>query len=369
MPGLSPPGRAAEQRSVARRARRVCLGAALFVGPLLAGCGDGAAETNAAELPWAVGEWPSYSPPDAAQAQLGKLLFYDPVLGADGTTACATCHSEHWGMGDGLPVSVGLDGVGAVGPGRDGVNRTRRNSQSLWNVAFRQRLFWDGRSPSLEEQVLSPLTEAVELGSSAAAVEEAIRGVPEYLRLFDVAFPGEPFEFTLVQRALAAYQRLLVSDYAPYDRYVAGDLGALNERSLRGMRAFGREGCADCHVPPRFELDRYVDRGHSGPDDLGRGEVTGDAADVGAFRVPSLRNLRETEPYFHAGTVPSIAGAVRAEIARDRGVEPSSVPQDIVDDIAYFLNKALIDRTRDQPRPAHVPSGLPVPLDGFRVPR
>lgn len=346
------------------------LAAALAVSQLAA-CGDDAQEQSSPDLPWAAGQWPSYSPPDAAQAELGKLLFYDPVLGADGATACATCHSEHWGMSDGLPVSIGLDGVGAVGPGRDGQNRTRRNSQSLWNVAFRERLFWDGRSPNLEDQVLAPLTEAVELGSSPEVVEDAIRGIPEYMGLFDEAFPGETFGFPLVQRALAAYERLLISDFAPYDRYVAGDLDAMNERSIRGMHAFASEGCASCHVPPRFESELYVDRGHpsADPADLGRAEVTGVAADNRAFRVPSLRNLRETEPYFHAGTARTIEDAVRAELARDRGVDPSSVSTDTVDDISYFLNKALIDRTRDQSRPARVPSGLDVPLDGFRVPR
>lgn len=341
---------------------------------LLGACGDGGEEQSTAtpELPWDPGTWPAYEAPDERQADLGKLLFYDPLLGADGTTACATCHSEHWGMSDGLPVSVGLDGVGAVGPGRVGPNHTRRNSQSLWNVAFRERLFWDGRAMTLEEQVSEPLTAAEELGSSEAGVVAALQANPEYSALFADAFPGEPLGFQQVARALAAFQRVLVSDWAPYDRYVKGDLGALNEQSQRGLQAFGEQGCAGCHAPPRFELELYADRGQPNADgvvDDGRFEVTGDPSDMRAFRVPTLRNLRDSEPYFHAGSAATVEDAVRAELAFSQGVAPADVADDVVADITHFLVKALTDRTRQQPRPARLPSGLPVPLDNFRIPR
>ncbi|MCA9641456.1 MAG: hypothetical protein H6718_12745 [Polyangiaceae bacterium] len=341
---------------------------------LLSACGGGGEEdsTKTPALPWAPGSWPAYEAPDAKQAALGKVLFYDPLLGADGTTACATCHSEHWGMSDGLAVSVGLDGVGAVGPGRVGPNLTRRNSMSLWNVAFRERLFWDGRTETLEEQVSAPLTAAEELGSTEAEVVDALRANAEYTSLFNEAFPGEPLGFEQVTRALAAFQRVLVSDWAPYDRYAKGDLGALSDSSKRGMQAFADHGCATCHVPPRFELELYANRGQAnadGVDDAGRYEVTGDDADRGAFRVPTLRNLRDSEPYFHAGTAPTVEDAVRAELAFSDGIDPSEVPQDLVDDITHFLVKGLTDRTREQARPARVPSGLEVPLDNFRIPR
>ncbi|MGE3674660.1 MAG: cytochrome-c peroxidase [Polyangiaceae bacterium] len=341
---------------------------------LLAACGGGGEEepSPTPDLPWEPGSWPAYQAPDTKQADLGKLLFYDPLLGADGTTACATCHSEHWGMSDGLAVSVGLDGVGAVGPGRVGPNLTRRNSMTLWNVAFRERLFWDGRAETLEAQVASPLTAAEELGSSEAAVVAALGANAEYTSLFAEAFPGEPLSFTQVEQALAAFQRVLVSDWAPYDRYVKGDLGALSAQSQRGMRAFADHGCATCHVPPRFELELYASRGQAnadGVDDAGRFEVTGNEADKGAFRVPTLRNLRDSEPYFHAGTAPTVEDAVRAELAVSDGTSLAEVPQDVVDDITHFLVKGLTDRTREQARPARVPSGLEVPLDNFRIPR
>ncbi|MCA9629505.1 MAG: cytochrome-c peroxidase [Myxococcales bacterium] len=341
---------------------------------VLSACGGGGEEQSTAtpELPWDPGTWPAYEAPDERQADLGKLLFYDPLLGADGTTACATCHSEHWGMSDGLPVSVGLDGVGAVGPGRVGPNHTRRNSMSLWNVAFRERLFWDGRTETLEEQVSAPLTAAEELGSSEAGVVAALRANAEYSALFAEAFPGEALDFGQVARALAAFQRVLVSDWAPYDRYAKGDLGALSEQSKRGMEAFAEQGCVSCHVPPRFELELYADRGQVNADgvaDEGRFEVSNDPADRGAFRVPTLRNLRDSEPYFHAGTAPTVEDAVRSELAFSAGIAPSAVADDLVDDITHFLIKGLTDRTRQQPRPARLPSGFPVPLDNFRIPR
>ncbi|MBX3184030.1 MAG: hypothetical protein KIT72_00785 [Polyangiaceae bacterium] len=329
--------------------------------------------TSGSALPWDPGSFPDVIPPDPAAVELGRTLFYDPVLGEDGLTACATCHSEHWGMGDGLPVSVGLHGVGAVGPGRRGPNQTRRNAQTLYNVVFRERLFWDGRALDLEHQVSFPLEDPGELGSSEAAVLARLRALPEYTDWFARVFPGEILSFPLVTRALRAFQEALISDWAPYDRYAAGDLGALDERAQEGMRLFAAEGCADCHTPPRFEREHYASRGQPSPpgvSDEGRAEVTGRGADIGGFRVPTLRNLRDSEPYFHAGSAATLEDAVRDELSldRQRRGEPPPTEEDVAL-ISHFLKKGLTDRTRDQPRPAHVPSGLPVPLDGFRVPR
>lgn len=339
----------------------------------LSGCSQPADEGPG--LPWAAEALSAPDlPEDEGRAELGRLLFYDPVLSADGDTACATCHSEIWGMSDGLPRSIGTGGSLLTGPGRVGDNTTRRNAQTLWNAGYRESLFWDGRSDSLEAQALMPLREATELGREPDALADALAQMPAYRDLFAEAFPGhgEPTPARIAS-ALAAFERTLLSNRAPYDRYLAGDNGALDEASLRGMWLFAEAGCATCHAPPRFERDRFADRriqGASESGDDGRFEATGEAADRGLFRVPTLRNLRETGPYFHAGQIRELPAAVAHEVevqVQDGVCSPLS--EDELSDLVAFIDKALMDRSREPDRPETVPSGLPVPIDGFRIPR
>jgi cytochrome c peroxidase len=334
---------------------------ALVLVAALAACGGAPADEKGPPLPWARRAFPAmiaHEPADAAQIALGRSLFYDPLLSADRAVACATCHSELWGMSDGLPRSVGLDGEGAVGPGRHGPNTTARNAPTLWNAAYRRGLFWDGRAASLEEQALMPIENDIEMGRELPALLADLQDNDEYRALFMDAF-GE-VSAGAVARALAAFERTFVSDLAPYDRYAAGDEGALSEQAIAGMFLFADAGCADCHAPPLFESERYVDRSIAG-DDEGRAAVTGDVADHGAFRVPTLRNLRETGPYFHDGSVVDLEDAVAHEAG--------ALSEDEVAAIAEFIRKGLMDRSREPDRPDSVPSGLPVPLDNLRIPR
>jgi len=326
-------------------------------------------------LPWAWEPFPA-TPfpiddlPSPARIELGLLLFYDPVLSRDRATACATCHSEIWGMSDGLPVSIGVDGEGPTGPGRTGPNQTTRNAQTLWNVALRPSLFWDGRSTSLEEQALLPIENAHELALDLDALVERLQGIDEYVRRFRRAFPAEPGGITThqVARALAAFERTLITNRAPYDAYVDGDEGAITGDARRGMWLFAEGGCDGCHVPPLFDSERYAAR--IATNDAGRAEITNNPDDRGAFRVPTLRNLRESGPYFHDGSVATIEEAVRLEARRsaDEG-HGRALSDDEVELVAAFLHKSLMDRSREPTRPDHVPSELGVPIDGFRIPR
>lgn len=333
------------------------------------------AEPALPELPWARVAFPEIvvpadNPGTPEKLELGRLLFYDPVLGGDRATACVTCHSEIWGMSDGLPVSVGVDGEGAVGPGRTGPNLTTRNSQTLWNVAYRASLFWDGRTQSLEAQALEPLRAPAELGLEPSEAVLRLREIEAYRALFAAAFPeeAEPISEATLAKALASFQRSMVSERAPYDRYAAGDLGALSADAILGMQAFADAGCPSCHTPPLFESEQYARRVESL--DEGRAAVTGEPSELGAFRVPTLRNLRETGPYFHDGSVASLEEAVALEARRsaERG-EGAALADEDVARISVFLRKGLVDRTHEPARPREVPSGLDVPLDGFRVPR
>lgn len=342
----------------------------------LAGCGDEVPFVDTGPpLPWAripvpAAPEPADNPGTPEKVALGKLLFYDPILASDHKVACATCHSEVWGMSDGLARSIGIDGEGPTGPGRKGPNVTRRNAQTLWNVAYRETLFTDGRAPTLEEQVLGPLHEAVELGREPAEVVADLAAIPEYVGLFEAAFPGESPAVTIeaMKRAIAAFERTLVTDRSPYDQYAGGDAGSLSEPARRGMFLFAEVGCAVCHKPPLFESAAFANRGVpgiAGIDDAGREEVTHDPADHGAYRVPTLRNIRESGPYFHTGAVETLEEAVTHEAA----LADREVTDDEIADLVSFLNKGLIDPSRSPGRPTKVPSGFDVPVDGFRVPR
>ncbi len=316
---------------------------------------------------------PDDNPASPEKSMLGRLLFHDPVLSADRATACVTCHSQYWGMGDGLTLAIGVGGTGPSGIGRTGPTTTRRNAPSLWNAAYRTALFWDGRITSLEGQVEVPLFDHRELGADRASVLHPIADSAVYRDLFGAAFPHSPeVSQENLARAIASFVRTIVTNDAPYDRYARGDDRALSETEIRGMFVFGELGCATCHVPPLFGADRFDAVGIAASpsavlsEDLGRFEVTGDERDRYAFRVPQLRNLRETGPYFHDGHAPTMKQALR-EMAVTTGTR--AVSEDELDAMNDFLGKGLMDKSHVPERPLSVPSGLPVPADGFVIRR
>jgi cytochrome c peroxidase len=338
---------------------------------------EGGVGSEALALPWPAHElgpapFPADNPPSQAKRLLGRTLFYDPILSVDRATACVTCHSEIWGLGDQLPRSVGVDGIGRIGPGRTGPHMTRRNAQALWNLAYRKQFFWDGRAASLEEQVFFPIKSADELGRDPAEVIADIAKIPEYVRLFREAFPeaNPPVTESTFSKAIATFVRAYVSDRATYDQYLAGDSRALSDADLRGAGLFAELGCHDCHVPPRFESDRYEARNVPNPEgieDQGRYEITKKPADRGRFRVPTLRNARETGPYFHNGSVDAFEDAVAHEVEQQLALmKHRKLSASELDDLNGFLRRALSDTSHEQYPPDSVPSGLEIPLDGDR---
>jgi len=333
---------------------------------LLAACEGGAGAPRDASSDWPAtnGPLPSESSAVAKQATLGRLLFYDPILSGDGQTACATCHSELWGMSDGLPRSVGQGAGLLAGPGRRGPNVLTRNAPTLWNVAFRTELMWDGREPSLEAQVLMPLHADSELGLDPDEAARRIASSPDYVARFAAAFPKAPdVSVAHVQAAIAAFERTLIADDSLWDAWRDGDARALSDAQVRGYDVFVASGCDGCHVPPLFESDVFAVR--RAGDDLGRMLVTEDVHDRGAFRTPTLRNMRESGPYFHDGAVVELHDAIVSELDVD-GV--TLAPADL-DALVSFVGRALVDVSRAPDRPDTVPSGLPLPEDGFRIVR
>jgi cytochrome c peroxidase len=198
--------------------------------------------------------------PDA-RIELGRLLFFDPILSMDDQTARATCHSEIWGMGDGIPRAVGHGAGLNAGPGREGPNMLRRNSPALYNLAFRPSLLWDGREQVLEEQVLTPLFAEDELSADRETLLEELSSVPEYEARFADAFPKDPtITIENLASALSAYQRTFISDRATYDAYLEGRPELMNEEQVAGMYRFAEMGCDDCHTPPLFESETFANR-------------------------------------------------------------------------------------------------------------
>ena len=309
---------------------------------------------------WPASNEPADNPTTPEKAALGKLLFFDPLLSENNDMACATCHHPDLGFGDGQPVASGPSGP------------LTRNTPTLWNVDYVQKLFWDGRMDSLESQVNFPLTHPNEMGvSDIAALEAELRANPEYVALFDAAFGGGEQAVTTdnMARALAAFQRTLLSQNSQFDRYAAGNFDALTPQQRRGLALFrsGATRCFECHSAPTFASDTFRVVGVPS-DDPGRAGVTPDGQQ-GAFKVPTLRNIALTAPYMHNGSLATLEDVVN--FYADGGGHAFGVDNvdvfvngfDLNDqersDLVAFLY-ALTDEWSLPALPEAVPSGLPV---------
>jgi cytochrome c peroxidase len=235
-----------------------------------------------------------------AAVALGRRLFFETRLSRDGSLSCAGCHLPERAFTDGRPVARGVYG-------RTG----RRNVPTLVNRAYGTSHFLDGRARSLAELVLEPVANSAEM---ALPVDSAVRRLaadPEYRSAFREAFEEEVSPDPLA-RALAAFVASLYSGDAPVDRYMAGDTLALTAEARLGRRLFrGRAGCAACHIGPNHTDERFHNTGvawlaGASPADSGRFHVTGEAADIGAFRTPTLREVARTGPYMHDGSLATL---------------------------------------------------------------
>lgn len=344
-------------------------GAAVLLAALAAACGESAGTGPGGDspTPWPITAFPelpeSMRDVPEARIELGYLLFFDPILSVDRETACVTCHSEQWGMSDALARGIGHSAGLLAGPGRRGPNVLRRNSPTLYNLAFRETLLWDGRVTTLEEQALLPLLAEDEMGLDPATAANELAAIPEYVALFEAAFPNDPsVSVQNLADALAAYQRTFISDRSTYDVYAEGRTGLMSDEQIEGMFRFAEMGCDGCHTPPLFESETFANRNVPELDDvvdLGLEEHTGLPEDRGKFRATSLRNLMSTSPYFHNGVMTRMDDAIRHEL------EQSGMPFDEEDVhlITTFIDKSLRDETREAIRPFAVPSGLTIPID------
>lgn len=250
--------------------------------------------TTAEKLPPLPRELPKQSRASAEVIALGKQLFFDPRLSGDNRISCGTCHDPTRAFADGVALNRGTGG-----------QRLSRNSQSCLNVALNSSFFWDGRASSLEQQALGPIQSPVEMNQSLDELEIELRRIPAYVSAFQTAFGSAPNRDG-VAKALAAYQRTLLAIDSPFDRFLRGDKDALTPAAKKGLELFqGDAGCIECHHGPLLSDGKFYRLGIGG-EDKGRSEISGDSADRYRFRTPSLRNIAETAPYMHDGSLRSL---------------------------------------------------------------
>lgn len=283
---------------------------------------------------------PADNPTTTEKVELGKMLYMDPRFSSTGTVSCNSCHNVMEGGDDSRRFSMGVHGkLGG------------RNAPTVWNSAFHSVQFWDGRAALLEDQAKGPVSNPVEMGMrDIEAAMLRVKSIPGYKAYFDKAFGANGMTIDNAAKAVAAFERTLITPNSTYDKYVKGDKKAMTSQQIQGMEKFAATGCTSCHSGaafngpqmkpgegfyakfPTFDND-YVQK-YKLADDKGREEVTGNSSDRNMFRVQTLRNITDTAPYFHNGSVNNLEESVRI-------MAKSQLNQDLsnkdVKDIVAFL--------------------------------
>src|SRR5574337_80577 len=258
------------------------------------------------KLPLGLQEEAAYIPPDnpltIEKIDLGRQLYFDGRLSADGTVSCATCHAPDKGFSDSRPTSVGIKGQAGG-----------RNAPVTFNRLFSQEQFWDGRAASLEDQALGPIQNPIEMGNTLNGMIATLSAIKGYREQFKQAF-GTAVTAEGVAKAIAAFERTLLCGDTAFDRYENGDDAALSESEQRGLDIFrGRGNCLRCHTGFAFTDERYhnigvgVDKPNPDP---GRYKITKKESDRGAFKTPTLRDFAASGPYFHDGSAQTLEDVV-----------------------------------------------------------
>ena len=241
---------------------------------------------------------PADNQPTKNRIELGRMLFFDPILSRDSSVSCASCHQPDKFFADNLKVSVGING-------RTGT----RNAPSLLNVAYQPNMFWDGGNPTLEQQVIAPIDNHDEFDFDVNAIIAKLNAHPAYPRLFEQAYSQQPSVYSLT-RAIACFERSLLKADSRYDDYIQNkNLNALTDSEIRGMNLFfSEEGeCFHCHQGALFTDYSFRNNGlYAQYADSGRAQITQDFSDIGKFKVPTLRNAEVTAPYMHDGSIATL---------------------------------------------------------------
>ena len=283
---------------------------------------------------------PADNPTTPGKVALGRQLFFDPRLSANGTVSCSTCHQPQRGWGDGRRVAVGI------------LNRSgTRNAPTIVNAAYQRLVFWDGRAALVEGQALLPLTNVNEMGNqSIQQVVNRLNLVPRYVEDFRREF-GTPVTAITLAKSLASFERTVISYDAPIDRYLAGDVTALSAQSRRGFEVFERVGCMQCHRPPHFRDGGFHNTGVArrlGEDEQGRFTISRRQDDLRAFKTATLREVQRTAPYAHSGRLATLEAVVEHynrggsnDPLQDSRIRPLSLSVDERANLVRFLSTAF----------------------------
>jgi len=298
--------------------------------------------------------WPADNPYTPEKAELGRLLYFDPRLSADGSVACASCHAPNYAFTDALAVSTGIR-----------QQKGTRNAPTIINGAYSTVQFWDGRATTLEEQAVGPMANLVEMGSTQDEVVTKLKSIPGYRALFAKAFGTEDFTIDHVAKAIATFERTVLSGNSAYDRYQAGNKKALAAPQVRGLKVFQKAKCDKCHKDSLFSDNAFHNLGTGmdkpGPD-VGRYSVTHDPKDWGAFKTPTLRDVAETPPYMHDGSLKTLrevvdfydkGGTLNKNL--DKDIKPLKLTSDQRSDLAEFLRALTGDSWQNIKAPDKFP--------------
>ncbi len=272
--------------------------------------------------------------------ELGKKLFFDPILSKDGMISCTSCHKPEHGFSDDKPVSLGVNG-----------QKGDRNTPTVFNSAHLKLLFWDGRAQSLEEQAIGPIENPKEMGEKLSNVLEKLNKDPIYVKEFKEAFGQAPISTSQLVRAISSFERTVISSDSDYDRYISGNKKALSESAIRGFELFnGKAMCAQCHKGPDFTDGDFHNIGLPITDDVGRAKISISSKDTRKFKTPTLREAANTAPYFHSGQFETLEAVIAyynagggQDTYKDPLKQPLNLNQQEQKDLVEFL-KSLSGR-------------------------
>lgn len=289
-------------------------------------------------------EYPDDDPPSEEEVRLGKLLFFDRRLSGNNRLSCASCHNPDLGFGDGLALGLGAKG-----------NRLTRHTPHLYNFTWNTTFLWDGRAASLEEQVLGPIANCREMSMPLDQLIGKLKAVPVYREAFANLYPDMGIVPETVARAIAAFERTLISDNSPFDHYMNGEKSAMSAAAVRSMKLFGsmklfegKANCTACHSGPNFTNESFHNVG-LGDTDPARAAIVDDDTLRGAFKTPGLRNVLLTAPYMHDGSIATLEAVVQFYNAGERKgtttsdlIKPLHLSEAEIFDLVAFLG-ALTD--------------------------
>jgi cytochrome c peroxidase len=281
----------------------------LLLTAVYAGAADYPMTPTKADMEWVLPKTPP-SPkdnqPTPERIELGKKLFFDPRLSAEGNLSCASCHSPLFGWSDGLSTAKGFKG-----------KHLGRASPTVVNTGYNSIQMWDGRKRSLEDQAMGPMESVDEMAMNLTALFQWLAESPAYKAAFEKAYPGEAIDHKTASKALAAFERTIVSNDSPFDRWLSGDKQAMTPQQVRGFRLFSdrnKANCIACHQAPNFTDNGFHNLGLASYDqpnpDMGRFAIKPLPSMRGAFKTPTLRDIALTAPYFHDGSAKSLLETV-----------------------------------------------------------